>query len=355
MADRRRLAAAALGVLAVCLGALAVLAPGLAGALGQIMTSQNTYSAALRLAVPLVLAGLGGMLSEKSGLINIGLEGLLIMGAFTGVFTVSLIGASTTFLAVPGRWIGVLAAVLVTVLFALLFGAVCIEFRANQIIAGLALWLIGLGLAPFLAVVYWGGPNSGQSVGTISEWTIPVLVDLPFVGEVLFAASPFVYLMLGAVVFVWVLLNRTKYGRWIRASGENPQALDTAGVSVNRVRYGTTALCGALSGLGGVGLSLGQVGLFIGNGQTMVNGRGFIAITTYLFGNYTPSGTFGAGLFFAGLDAIQTQLQSLPVYDVPDQLVRTIPYVAVIVILVFVGKTRLPSAAGENYESGEET
>lgn len=353
MGELRRRIALVVGAVVASGVFVTLFTPDLATALRQILAQENTYSAALRLAVPLVLAGLGGLISEKSGVINIGLEGLLIMGAFTGVFTVSLVGASSV-VGLPVKWFGVLMAAAVSAIFALLFAVVCIEFDANQIIAGLALWLIGLGIAPFLAVVYYGGPNSGSSTGTLGTWSIPLLSEIPVVGQILFTATPFVFIMFGAVAFVWVLLNKTKYGRWIRASGENPEALETAGVNVNRVRYGTSILCGVLAGLGGVGLSLGQLGLFIGTGGTMVNGRGFIAITTYLFGNYTPAGTLGAALFFGGLDAIQTQLQSLPVYDVPDQLVRTIPYVAVIVVLVFIGKTRIPSAAGENYESGDD-
>lgn len=352
MIDLKRIVGGLAIAIALFYVSLTVFAPNLADALRRVLSAENTYSATLRFSVPLVLAGLGGMISEKSGLINIGLEGLLIVGAFTGVFTVSLLGSQAFFI-FPTKWLGILMAVIISALFSLGFGIICIEFNANQIIAGLALWLVGLGLAPFLAVVYYGGPNSGSSVGTLDAWTIPLLSEVPFVGPILFSASPFVYIMLLAVVFVWVLLNRTKYGRWIRASGENPSALDTAGVDVNRVRYGTTILCGVLSGLGGVGLSLGQVGLFIGNGQTMVNGRGFIAITTYLFGNYTPLGTLVGALLFGSLDAVQTQLQSLPAYSIPDQLVRSIPYIAVIIALVFIGKTRLPSAAGENYESGE--
>ena len=353
MTSKKRLAGLLVGGLLVSFLILRVFFPDNAAALQQVLSKTNTYSAALRLAVPIVLAGLGGLLSEKSGVINIGLEGLLIIGAFTGVFTVSLLGAGSVLL-LSTKWFGVISAVLVTVLFTLLFAAVCIEVDANQIIAGLALWLIALGLAPFLAVVYYGGPNSGQSVGTINEWSIPVLRDIPFIGEILFSASPFVYIMLMAVVFVWILLKRTKYGRWIRASGENPEALETAGVNVNRVRYGTSVLCGVLAGLGGAGLSLGELGLFVGTGDTMVNGRGFIAITAYLFGDYTALGTLGAGLFFGWLDGIQTQLQSLPGYALPDQLVRTVPYIAVILALVFVGKTRIPSAAGDNYDSGED-
>lgn len=353
MSDRRRLLGILGGVILLGAVLLRVFFPDNAQALREVLSQTNTYSAALRLAVPIVLAGLGGLLSEKSGVINIGLEGLLIIGAFTGVFTVSVLGAGSVLL-LPAKWVGVLSAVVVTVLFTLLFAAVCIEVDANQIIAGLALWLIALGVAPFLSVVYYGGPNSGQSVGTLEEWSIPVLKDVPMLGEIIFSASPFVYIMLAAAVFVWVLLKRTKYGRWIRASGEDPEALETAGVNVNRVRYGTSVLCGVLAGLGGAGLSLGELGIFVGTGDTMVNGRGFIAITAYLFGDYTALGTLGAGLFFGWLDGIQTQLQSLPAYGLPDQLVRTTPYIAVIVVLLFVGKTRIPSAAGENYDSGEE-
>ncbi len=349
---RRRTLAGVLGGLAVLAVALVLFFPAEASALGNVLTQTNTYSAALRLAVPLVLGGLGGLVSEKSGVTNIGIEGFLIISAFTGVFVADLTGGTGGF---PAKWAGVLAAVLATVALALLFAVTCIEFRANQIIAGLAVWLVALGLAPFIAVVYYGGPNSGTSVGTLDNWTVPVLSEIPFVGTIVFDASPFVYLTFAGVAFVWVLLNRTKYGRWIRASGENPEALDTAGVDVNRVRYGSIVLSGVLAGLGGAGLSLGQVGTFIGTGQTMVNGRGFIAIASYIFGNYNPVGTFGAAVLFGGLDALQLQLQSLPSYDVPDQLVRTLPYVMVIVAFVFVGKSHIPSAAGENYEPGEDS
>ena len=161
-------------------------------------------------------------------------------------------------------------------------------------------------------------------------------------------------LLLVAVPLSGYLLYRTRFGQWVEASGENPKALDTAGVSVNRVRYAGVLLSGVFSGIGGAGLSLGHVGLFIGSGQTMVNGKGFIAIVAYLFGNYNPYGAFGASVLFAGLDALQIRLQQLPAYDVPESLVQTIPFVTVIVVLVLVGKTRLPEAAGEHYESGEE-
>jgi ABC-type uncharacterized transport system permease subunit len=322
----------------------------LAGDLLRLATSESTLAAALRLAVPIACAALGGIFAEKSGVINIGLEGLLIIAAFTGVFVTDAVGS---LLSVPGIWVGFLAGVLASTLLSLVFAVVCIEFRADQIIAGLAVWLIALGLAPFAAKVAYGSVNTA-SVGTLGTWTIPVLADLPFVGPVLFDASPTVYLMLVAVGGSWYVLNRTAFGRHVRASGENPKALDTAGVDVTRVRYVAITLSGILSGIGGVGLSLGQVGQFIGNGQTMVNGRGFIAIVAYLFGNYNPLGAFGASVLFAGLDALQLRLQQIPAYAVPSSLIQTIPYITVIIVLALVGRTRVPDSAGDHYESGED-
>lgn len=344
-------------LLAIGVGALVAIAVGygllfpetLAGDLLRLATDESTLGAALRLAVPIACAALGGIFAEKSGVINIGLEGLLIIAAFTGVFVADALSG----LGGSALWVGFLAGVLASTLLSLLFAVVCIEFRADQIIAGLAVWLIALGLAPFAASVIYGSPNT-ESVGTFGTWTVPVLSELPLVGPVLFDAGPTVYVMLVAVLASWYALNRTTFGRHVRASGENPKALDTAGVDVARVRYTAVTLSGVLSGIGGAGLSLGQVGLFIGNGQTMVNGKGFIAIVAYLFGNYNPIGAFGASVLFAGLEALQLRLQQVPGYAVPDSLIQTIPYITVIVVLALVGRTRIPKAAGEHYESGEE-
>ena len=307
-------------------------------------------SSVLRLTVPIAFAALGGIFAEKSGVINIGLEGLLIISAFTSVAVAATVGGGdpTQF----QLWIGFGVAVLASVLFALLFAVVCIEFKADQIIAGLAVWLIALGLAPFASKVIWGQVNS-PPVSTLNNWTIPVLSELPVVGSVLFDANPPVYMLLASVVASWYVLNRTAYGRWIESSGENPKALDTVGVDVRKVRYSGVLISGLFSGIGGAGLALGRVGQFIGGGTTMINGRGWIGITAYLFGNYNPLGAFGASFLFASLDALQIRLQQIG-YNIPSELIGIIPYVTVIVVLALVGRTRIPSAAGEHYESGEE-
>lgn len=312
------------------------------GALFDILTDESTLSSALRLSVPIAFAALGGIFAEKSGVINIGLEGLLIIAAFFGVYATDVTGSV---------WLGMGAGVLASTLLSGLFGIVCIKYKADQIIAGLAVWLIALGLAPFLSQVIYDGPNT-SSVESLGTLTIPYLSEIPFFGA-LFDASPIVYLMFVAVAASWYTLNRTSFGRWVIASGENPKALDTAGVNVSRVRYAAVLLSGVLSGIGGAALSL-SLGQFIGNGATMVNGKGFIAIVAYLFGNYNPIGAMLSTLLFAGLEAVQIALQVGDVFAIPQSLVRTIPYISVVIVLALVGHTRLPKAAGEYYESGEE-
>ena len=361
LGTRARIAAATAGVaLLAAVGiALAGHADVLVAVLG-LLFQKSTLAAALRLSVPIAFAALGGIFAEKSGVINIGLEGLLIVSAFGGVYVTSITGSV---------WLGLLGGILASALLALLFAIVCIEFRADQIIAGLAVWLIALGLAPFASTVVFGSTNASAgatfpSIGRLLASTgLPVvsttvvagleaLAGIPVAGA-LFEASPMVYLMFLAVGASWWTLNRTSFGRWVRASGENPRALDTAGVDVSRVRYAAVILSGVLAGVGGAALSL-SLGQFVGNGPTMVNGKGFIAIVTYLLGNYNPIGAMLSTLLFAGLDALQLSLQGQNVLAIPRPLVRTIPYVSVIVVLALFGRTRLPEAAGEHYESGEE-
>ncbi|WP_458185414.1 ABC transporter permease [Haladaptatus sp. NG-WS-4] len=306
-------------------------------------------SASLRVTVPIAFAALGGIFAEKSGVINIGLEGLLIIAAFTGI---AVSGGSTGFVSPStAAWLGFLAAVVVSTVFALLFAIVTIDLKADQIIAGLAVWLIALGLAPFASRIIWGSTTS-DTVPSLSNWVIPGLVEIPVLGPVFFDANPTVYMLLVAVPLSWYVLQGTPFGRWVRASGENPQALDTAGVDVRRVRYASVLLSGLLCGIGGAGLSL-SLGQFIGSGATMVDGRGWIGITAYLFGNYNPLGAFGASLLFAALSALEIRLQTLG-FDVSQTLVRLVPYVVVIVVLALVGRTRTPDAAGDHYESGED-
>ncbi|MFC4407420.1 ABC transporter permease [Haloarchaeobius iranensis] len=342
-----------------------------AGELFWTATETGTIESSLRLAVPIALTAIGGLYAEKSGIINIGLEGLLIISAFVSVLVTDLLGPGqstgippvVTFdlggstytidpglqLLIPNIWVGLAGGVVASMLLAFLFGVICIRYQADQIIAGLAVWLIALGLAPFAAKVVYGQPSTAQ-VGTFDNWTIPVLSEIPVAGEILFDASPMVIIMLVSVPVAWYGLNRTSFGYWVRASGENPKALDTVGVNVDRVRYAAVLISGFFSGIGGTALSLGAVGSFSGAGQTMVDGRGFIAIAAYLFGNYNPFGAFAASYLFSGLQALQIRLQGIA----PTEVFLMLPYLVVVIVLVLVGRTRLPEAAGEHYESGED-
>ncbi|WP_435096129.1 ABC transporter permease [Halarchaeum sp. P4] len=362
--ERSRFQQAAVSFVLLALTALVVAGVAFpdskAGALLGVLLSESTLASTLRLSVPIALAAVGGIFAEKAGVINIGLEGLLIISAFTAVWATGATGS---------LWMGVFGGVLASTLLAALFAVVCIKFRADQIIAGLAVWLIALGLAPFASSVIYGSTNTPtvKTPQTVTQMGIPVLSDaltatipglgtslagLPFLGA-LFDASPFVYLMFLVVALSWYVLNRTTFGRWVRASGENPKALDTAGVNVHRVRYAAVILSGVLSGIGGAALSL-SLGQFTGSGPTMVNGKGFIAIVAFLFGNYNPIGALLSTMLFAGLDAVQLTLQALDVFQVPRPLVRTIPYITVIVVLALFGRTRVPEASGEHYDSGED-
>ena len=335
---------------AVTLLFVVVLIPGLRelgmGVFGVINVSY--METALRMTVPIAFAGIGGIFAEKSGVINIGLEGLLIIAAFSSIASLWWLGGGggTTEMGVAFA-----AAVLASTFVALLFAVVCIEFKADQIIAGLAVWLIALGFAPFASIVIWESTTS-RGVTTFDPVTIPVLAELPYLGRLLFDATPPVYLLLLAVPFSWYLLNRTTFGKHLQASGEDPKALDTAGISVRKVRYAGVLLSGVFCGIGGAGFAM-NVGQFVGGGETMIAGRGWIGLTTYLIANYNPVGAFLAAFFFAALDALQLEVQRVAGIELSSALIEIVPYVAVLIVLAFVGKTRMPAAAGEHYESEE--
>lgn len=303
---------------------------------------------ALQAAAPIALAALGGLYAEKSGVFNIGLEGFMIFGAVTTATFTYLLGETS-----PSQfdlWVSILGATLVSVVFATVFAVFLVRYKANQIVAGLAVWFIGLGFGPFIAVLLWGNRNS-PGLTSMRDLTIPVLSELPVLGPILFDTSPLVVLTLVLTVAAWVVLYRTKYGYWLQAAGENPEALDTAGINVARVRYAAVIFSGAMAGLGGAVL-LAHAGSFTGTGDTMVNGRGWIAIVAYLFGNYNPVGAAAAALLFGGLDMLQIQFQTAGI-EVSNRLVNLFPYVAVVVVLTVWGTTRMPSAVGEHYESEE--
>lgn len=303
-------------------------------------------SRALEAAAPIIIVALGGLFAEKSGVFNIGVEGFMIIGAFVTAAMMFFLGGTS-----PSQahiWIAIVVATVVTMLLTVIFAVLLIRFEANQIVAGLGVWFIGLGFIPFSAALVWGN-RSSPGLGNIRDLTVPYLSEIPIFGPIVFDQSPLVWLTALLVIATWILLFRTRYGYWVQAAGENPEALDTAGVDVNRVRYATVIFSGAMSGLAGAVL-MAHAGNFIGIGQTMVGGRGWIGIVAYLFGNYNPVGAAAAGLLFGGLDMLSVQFQTVGI-DVSSRLINLFPYAIVIVVLSAWGKTRTPTAVGEPYES----
>jgi len=287
--------------------------------MSQILTLAFLFSS-LRLATPLLLAALGGLYSERAGVINIALEALLLAGAFTAATVTHFSG---------NPWLGLFAAIVAGIGVALIHGVVCIRFRADQVVSGTALNIVFLGLPQLLAGALFA------STGATPQLPKDQLLPLPPM-LIAFALVP----------ISWYVLDRTRFGLRVRAVGENPEAADTAGVDVARVRYLGVMLSGALAAIGGAYLSIGQASLFTRN---MSAGRGFIALAALIFGNWRPVPTMLACLLFGAADALSIQMQG--VSKVPVQFVQMIPYVLTLVVLAgFIGKSRPPRALGLPYQ-----
>jgi len=274
----------------------------------------------IRLATPLLLASLGGLWSERSGVINIALEGLLLAGAFTAAVV-------THFLHNP--WLGLTAAILAGMATALVHAFVCITCKADQVVSGMAINILFLGLPALLSGAFF------DSTGATPQ--IPKGQLLPIAPIVMaFALVP----------ITWYVLNRTRFGLRLRAVGENPEAADTAGIRVEAVRYAGVILSGALAAIGGAYLSIGQSSLFTRN---MSAGRGFIALAALIFGKWRPIQTMLACLLFGLAEAVTIQMQG--VTPIPVEFIQMIPYVLTIVVLAgFIGLSRPPRALGLPYE-----
>ncbi len=299
------------------------------GAPGQLLAST------IRNATPLVFAALGGMFSERSGVVNIGLEGLMLISAFAGVVGAFLSGSAVVALGFA------LAAGLV---FALIHALMCVTFEADQIISGTAINLLALGGTGFLMVSIFGAGGTSPRVEGFGEVPIPLLSGIPVVGPALFSQSVLVYLMYVMVPVTYFVLFRTPFGLRLRATGESPEAVDTAGVSVGRMRYYGVALSGLLAALGGIYLSMGVLSAFTEN---MTGGRGFIALAALIFGRWNPIGAAGAALLFGFALAVTF---SAPQEVIPNEFLQMIPYVLTILALAaFGGRAIAPAAIGRPY------
>ena len=280
----------------------------------------------LRLATPLILAALGGMFSERSGVINIALEGMMLAGAFTA--------AAVTW-AVGNPWLGLLAGIGAGVALASIHAVACIRYKADQVVTGTAINILMIGLPGFLSGAFFLSSGSTPQIPReqLIPWT-PIVIAIAL------------------VPISWHVLYRTPFGLRLRAVGENPEAADAAGVSVAKARYSGVLLSGMLAGIGGAYLSIGQSSLFTRN---MTSGRGFIALAALIFGKWRPVQTMLACLLFGLTEAISIQMQGVVKMpsgdDIPVQFVQMVPYVLTIVVLAgFIGHSRPPRALGLPYQ-----
>ncbi len=309
----------------------------------QLLTLSLLFST-LRLATPLVLAALGGLYSERSGVINIALEGLLLAGAFTA--------ASVTYYA-HSPWVGLGAAMVAGAMVAAVLAVACIRFKADQVVTGTGINILFLGLPAVLSGALF--LSSGSTPQIPKENLLPELSGLlPFLPawRIFTDVSVITVLALIVVLVTRYVLYRTPFGLRLRAVGENPEAADAAGVSVTRLRYTGVILSGVLAGLGGAYLSIGQSSLFTRN---MAAGRGFIALAALIFGKWRPVQTMLACLLFGFADALTTQMQGVAKLpsgeDIPVQFIMMLPYIVTIIVLAgFIGHSRAPKALGTAYQ-----
>lgn len=306
----------------------------------QLLWSSDFIYATLRLTTPVLFAALGGLLCERAGVINIGLEGLMLVGALT---------AYVVALRTGNAWVGVLAAVLAGGVAASVFAVAVVTFRSNQIVSAVGFNILMLGLTG-VALRAAVGLSAGQNPAPVLPiWRIPVLSELPVLGRMLFSHLPFVYLVFVAAGAIAFLFYRTTWGLSIRAVGEHPRAAETVGIHVLIVRYATVIASGLLAGLGGALLSVGYLNTFQEN---MTAGRGFIAFSAIIFGRYTPLGTVLASLLFGAVDALQLRIQAFGI-PVPYQFLVILPYVATLLALFLVGRSQAPAASGVPYAPSE--
>jgi simple sugar transport system permease protein len=298
----------------------------------------------IRLATPLVWAAIGGLYSERSGVINVALEGLMLAGAFTA--------ASMTYYT-GSPWTGLLSAMLASALVAYVIAILCIRFKADQVVTGTGVNILFLGLPAVLSAAFF--LSSGATPQIPKEELMPTLQQL-LPGSpswrIFSDVSVISALALVAVIATHYVLYRTPFGLRLRSVGENPEAADAAGVRVNHIRYAGVVLSGVLAGVGGAYLSIGQSSLFTRN---MTAGRGFIALAALIFGKWRPVQTMLACVLFGFADALTIQMQGVAKLpsgeDIPVQFVQMIPYVVTIVVLAgFIGQSRAPRALGVHYE-----
>jgi general nucleoside transport system permease protein len=287
----------------------------------------------VRLATPLLLAALGEVFAERSGVLNVGLEGMMLVGALFG-----FVGSYYT----RSPWAGLLLGMAAAGLVGLLHAYVSVTLAADQVVSGLAINLLALGLVTFVYRALFGVSSAPPTAVRFREIALPGLSQIPVIGPVLFTHHALVYLGLLLVPVAYIALFKTTFGLRVISAGEDPQTADAVGINVARVRYTCVLLGGLMAGMAGVSLSLGQLNLFREN---MVAGRGYIAIAVVMFGHWNPLGALGAAVLFGVVDALQLRVQALGIAGIPPQMLLALPYLVTVILLISrVGRAIAPRA-----------
>ena len=292
---------------------------------------------AVMLAVPITLGAFSGILSERAGVVNIAIEGMMLMAAMVG----GLVGSVTDSLV-----IGLLAAIVASMLMALVHAWLSITYRINQIISGTVINIFATGFTSFISAKFLQVYQDLNSTSIFPRWPIPGLADIPLIGPIFFNNNLFVYAMIIFMIIMQVALFYTKWGLRLRSVGEHPKAADTLGINVFRTRYMAVLLSGAMAGVAGAYFTLGSVGRF---DEMMTAGRGYIGLAAMIFGNWNPIGAFGAGLLFGMADSMASKLSILG-STIPPEFMAMAPYIVTMIVLAgVIGRGQAPASDGEPY------
>jgi len=307
-------------------------------AAGKSLNLGGLLATTLVKSVPLTLGALAGILSERAGVVNIAIEGMMLVSA-----QVSCLIASVT----DSLWIGLFAGILAGGVLALLHGVLSIKYKTNQIISGTVINILATGLTSYVSAKFLQPNPELNTSGIFKPWPIPGLVEIPVIGPILFNNTIFVYAMFFFLIVLHLGLFYTRWGLRLRSVGEHPKAADTLGINVFRTRYMAVILGGMMAGFAGAYFTIGSVGRF---DEVMTAGRGYIALAAMIFGNWMPFGALGAGLLFGFADALATRLTILGI-PIPSEIMLMIPYLATMVVLAgVVGRAQAPAADGVPYE-----
>ncbi len=290
----------------------------------------------LRMSIPLILATTGAAFSVRAGISELGCEGMMIAGAIFSVLGSYITGSA---------WFGIFFGIFFGVLFSLIHGSLHITYRVNQTISGMCVNLLAAAVAPLILQIVWNAKTISSAVASFKKLDNPLLRNIPLIGNILAEQNILFYLTFVIVGLSWIFMFKTKNGLRMRMVGENPVAAGTVGLNTVAYKYFGTAMCGALCGLGGAYLSLGQMNMFV-NGMTA--GRGYIAMVINAFGRFSPIGAVLGSLFFGFFDALQTIFQN---ERIPSHVVMMMPYILTLIVISFgLRNSRAPAGVGKHHD-----